>query len=222
MGSSSERWLRLRRGWFSCPASTRPVQRVRMVALVRAPYIPTSLDTSGPVRHLLVAVAIFGWVAEQERTRLIERTRAGLDRARRQGKTLGRPRTSSVLLHAAAEDRQRRASLAPRRRARNDGVGRWRGLRRPLRAQLAALASPRQQSRSPLPRSTTGPTSTVVLRARRREHKYFRVVGIAMLTVGTSCGRGTWMGTHIRVYWRPLKTAAAGVAHLETSGGIST
>jgi DNA invertase Pin-like site-specific DNA recombinase len=36
------------------------------------------LDTSGPVRPLLVA--IFGWVAEQERTRLIERTRAGLDR----------------------------------------------------------------------------------------------------------------------------------------------
>ncbi len=36
------------------------------------------LDTSGPVRPLLVA--IFGWVAEQERSRLIERTRAGLER----------------------------------------------------------------------------------------------------------------------------------------------
>ena len=59
------------------------------------------LDTSGPVRPLLVA--IFGWVAEQERTRLIERTRAGLERARREGKQLGRPRTSGVLLHAAAD-----------------------------------------------------------------------------------------------------------------------
>jgi putative DNA-invertase from lambdoid prophage Rac len=59
------------------------------------------LDTSGPVRPLLVA--IFGWVAEQERTRLIERTKAGLARARRQGKVLGRPRASQVMLHAASD-----------------------------------------------------------------------------------------------------------------------
>jgi DNA invertase Pin-like site-specific DNA recombinase len=59
------------------------------------------LDTSGPVRPLLVA--IFGWVAEQERTRLIERTKAGLERARRDGKRLGRPPASPVLLHAARD-----------------------------------------------------------------------------------------------------------------------
>jgi putative DNA-invertase from lambdoid prophage Rac len=59
------------------------------------------LDTSGPVRPLLVA--IFGWVAEQERTRLIERTKAGLERARREGKRLGRPPASAVLLHAARD-----------------------------------------------------------------------------------------------------------------------
>ncbi len=59
------------------------------------------LDTSGPVRPLLVA--IFGWVAEQERTRLIERTRAGLARARAQGKRLGRPPASPILLHAARD-----------------------------------------------------------------------------------------------------------------------
>lgn len=59
------------------------------------------LDTTGPVRPLLVA--IFGWVAEQERTRLIERTKAGLKRARRQGKRLGRPPASPVLLHAARD-----------------------------------------------------------------------------------------------------------------------
>jgi putative DNA-invertase from lambdoid prophage Rac len=58
-------------------------------------------DTSGPVRPLLVA--IFGWVAEQERTRLIERTKAGVERARRQGKRLGRPPASPILLHAARD-----------------------------------------------------------------------------------------------------------------------
>src|SRR5437868_10805782 len=48
------------------------------------------LDTSGPVRPLLIA--IFGWLAQQERERLIERTKAGLERARRQGRRIGRPR----------------------------------------------------------------------------------------------------------------------------------
>jgi len=69
---------------------------VRVISL-REPW----LDTSGPVRQLLVA--IFGWMAEQERSRLIERTRAGLERARSQGKRLGRPPVSPVLLRAAAD-----------------------------------------------------------------------------------------------------------------------
>jgi DNA invertase Pin-like site-specific DNA recombinase len=47
------------------------------------------LDTAGPVRELLVA--IFSWVAQQERDRLIERTKAGQARARAQGKKIGRP-----------------------------------------------------------------------------------------------------------------------------------
>ena len=47
------------------------------------------LDTGGPVRSLLIA--IFGWVAEQERHRIIERTKAGLERVKRQGVRLGRP-----------------------------------------------------------------------------------------------------------------------------------
>ena len=59
------------------------------------------LDTDSPVRPLLVA--IFGWVAEQERTRLIERTKAGMARARQEGKKIGRPRTSTVMLRAAAD-----------------------------------------------------------------------------------------------------------------------
>ena len=48
------------------------------------------LDTSGPVRPLLVA--LLGRVAEQERARLIERTKAGMERARYEGSHLGRPR----------------------------------------------------------------------------------------------------------------------------------
>lgn len=58
------------------------------------------LDTAGPVRSLLVA--IFGWVAEQERTRLRERTRAGLARARSQGKRLGAPGLPPALIERGA------------------------------------------------------------------------------------------------------------------------
>lgn len=49
----------------------------------------TWLDTSSAVRPLLIA--IFGWVAEQERATIVARTKAGLDRARRDGVRLGRP-----------------------------------------------------------------------------------------------------------------------------------
>ena len=49
------------------------------VVSVREPW----LDTGGPVRTLLIG--IFSWCAEQERNRLVSRTRLGLDRARRQG-----------------------------------------------------------------------------------------------------------------------------------------
>jgi DNA invertase Pin-like site-specific DNA recombinase len=66
-------------------------------------------------------VAIFGWVAEQERARLIERTKAGLERARREGKRLGRPRASPLKLAAAAEDVAR--GLSRRAAARRRGVG---------------------------------------------------------------------------------------------------
>jgi DNA invertase Pin-like site-specific DNA recombinase len=47
------------------------------------------LDTAGPVSDLLIA--IFGWVAQQERSRIRERVMAGLKTARARGKKLGRP-----------------------------------------------------------------------------------------------------------------------------------
>lgn len=99
------------------------------VISVREPW----LDTAGPVRPLLIA--IFGWVAEQERTRLIERTKAGLERARRQGKRLGRPRASQVLLHAAAE--LVASGVAVAEAARQKGVKRT-----TLRRFMAAKACP--------------------------------------------------------------------------------
>src|SRR5262249_48385416 len=49
----------------------------------------TWIETDGPMRPLLVA--IMTWVGEQERARLIERTKAGVARARKAGIRLGRP-----------------------------------------------------------------------------------------------------------------------------------
>lgn len=46
----------------------------------------------GPARQLLLGV--LGWVAEQERIRIGERVRAGLERLKRKGVPLGRKRTS--------------------------------------------------------------------------------------------------------------------------------
>lgn len=48
------------------------------------------LDSSGPVRDLLVS--IFSWISAQERQRISSRTKAGLEQAKRRGRILGRPR----------------------------------------------------------------------------------------------------------------------------------
>jgi len=67
------------------------------VLSVREPW----LDLGGShVRTLLLG--IMSWVAEQERLRLGERVRAGIDRARRQGVRLGRPRADVDLDRALA------------------------------------------------------------------------------------------------------------------------
>ena len=47
--------------------------------------------TTGPAGELMIAIA--AWIAKQERIRLSERTKAGLERARRAGRVGGRPRT---------------------------------------------------------------------------------------------------------------------------------
>lgn len=110
---------RLDRNMVACMLRVAELDRLGVaVVSVRESW----LDTSGPARSLLVAV--FGWVAEQERTRLIERTRAGLARAKREGtrsgKAIGRPRASSILLNAAADLVQ--AGWKVRAAAREKGV----------------------------------------------------------------------------------------------------
>jgi DNA invertase Pin-like site-specific DNA recombinase len=55
------------------------------IVSVREPW----LDTGAPARDLLLA--IFSWVAEQERARIVERTLAGMARAAAAGRHPGRP-----------------------------------------------------------------------------------------------------------------------------------
>jgi DNA invertase Pin-like site-specific DNA recombinase len=52
-------------------------------------YQEAYLDSCGPFKD--VVISLMATLARQERMRISERTIAGLNRARRQGKTLGRP-----------------------------------------------------------------------------------------------------------------------------------
>ena len=79
------------------------------------------LDTGGPARDLLLS--IFAWVADQERQRLIERTLAGMARARARGRLPGRPPKADGELV---------------RRLRADG-GSWRAIARVLGCSTGAV-----------------------------------------------------------------------------------
>jgi DNA invertase Pin-like site-specific DNA recombinase len=83
------------------------------VVSVREPW----LDMGGPIRELLIA--IFSWVAQEERRQIASRCRAGQERARRQGKHVGRPR-AEVDLNRASELRRR--GLSVRKAAEQLGV----------------------------------------------------------------------------------------------------
>jgi DNA invertase Pin-like site-specific DNA recombinase len=64
------------------------VRRLTSYGVQFESYTEAHFRTTGPAGELMLAVA--AWIAQQERVRLSERTRAGLARARRQGKRLGR------------------------------------------------------------------------------------------------------------------------------------
>lgn len=100
---------RLHRSMLGALQTVLDLDRIGVqVVSLREPW----LDTGGPVRPLLIA--ILGWVAEQERIRIGERTKAGLERARRRGVRLGRPRVGLDLdrLVALRADGMSMAKLA--------------------------------------------------------------------------------------------------------------
>lgn len=121
---------RLGRG-FTCFDAFRELARVGVkVISVREPWT----EADGPALELLAA--IMSWVSGFERQRLIERTRAGLDRARAQGKVIGRPRAHVDLVEAVA---LRGRGVGLRDAARKLGVGAS-TLSRALRAHDAVAA----------------------------------------------------------------------------------
>jgi DNA invertase Pin-like site-specific DNA recombinase len=54
-------------------------------------YTEAHFRTTGPTGELMLAIT--AWIAKQERLRISERTKAGVERAKRQGKHCGRPKS---------------------------------------------------------------------------------------------------------------------------------
>jgi DNA invertase Pin-like site-specific DNA recombinase len=52
-------------------------------------YSEAHFRTTGPAGELMIAIA--AWIAKQERQRISERTKAGMERARAKGSAIGRP-----------------------------------------------------------------------------------------------------------------------------------
>ena len=77
------------------------------------------LDSTGVFRDAVIS--ILATVARQERVRLAERTRAGLERVRREGKRLGRP---TAKVDADAVRAMREAGVSWSEIARRTGVAR--------------------------------------------------------------------------------------------------
>lgn len=109
----------------------------------------TFLDQPDHVRPLLVSV--FAWVADWERRRLIERTNAGLARARAQGKQLGRP---NININPHAVELAFAERLTVTQTARRIGVSRthlyrWLERRREMGAPIVPKTVGRKPDRKP-------------------------------------------------------------------------
>ncbi len=138
---------------------------------VREVWLDTTRGDDDPTRSLLLA--IFSWVAEQERRRLSERTKAGLDRARSKGKQLGRKRllspqdAESVRAMRAEGRTQREIAVAlrvPRRTVRRVLAGHNGYGPRPPETQASLRERRRQRAREARVTVTVG----TALRARLR------------------------------------------------------
>ena len=70
------------------------IQKLTSYGVAFESFTEPHFRTSGPAGELLIAIA--AWIAEQERIRIVERVKAGLDRARsngtKSGHAIGRPR----------------------------------------------------------------------------------------------------------------------------------
>ncbi len=66
------------------------IEKLREFKVSFESYTEAHFRTTGPAGELMLAVA--AWIAKQERLRISDRTKAGIERARREGKHCGRPR----------------------------------------------------------------------------------------------------------------------------------
>jgi DNA invertase Pin-like site-specific DNA recombinase len=105
------------------------IKQLRGYGVQDISYSEPHFRTTGPAGELMIADA--AWIAEQEHQRISERVRAGLEKARRQGRIGGRRRLGARLRPACRSRRERTHDARDRR-----GNGRLAGLRLP-RAQGA-------------------------------------------------------------------------------------
>ncbi len=98
------------------------VEQLRVAGIRVLSHQEPWLDTGGPVGELVLA--IFAWVAKQERERIGERVRAGQTRARAQGVHIGR--------------RPRLVDVEEVRRRRLAGQG-WRRIAKALKVPMTTL-----------------------------------------------------------------------------------
>jgi len=66
------------------------IRRLTNYGVAFESYTEPHFRTTGPAGELMLAVS--AWIARQERQRISDRTKAGLERAKREGKHCGRPR----------------------------------------------------------------------------------------------------------------------------------
>ena len=81
---------RLGRNFFETVSLMSELEKKGIMVLSLSSKESFICNTDVSIRKFLIAVLL--WVAERERENLIERTKAGMDRARAEGKQIGRPR----------------------------------------------------------------------------------------------------------------------------------
>ena len=95
------------------------LQRLTGYGVAWRSFTEQYLDSTGIFRDAVIG--ILAAIAKQERVRLAERTRAGLERVRREGKRLGRP---TAKIDVSAIQRMREAGASWSEIARRTGLAR--------------------------------------------------------------------------------------------------